>query len=656
MAAPDHIVKRISALRKELHEHDYRYYVLAEPSITDEQYDALMRELMDLEERYPELKSPDSPSQRVGGKPTKVFATVRHDPPMLSLANSYSEDEIREFDRRVRGLLGTQQPDYFAELKFDGVAIALTYLDGMLAQGATRGDGLQGDDITNNLKTIRSLPLRLHNPPAAFRNLGVRGEAFMKREDFDAMNTQRSAAGGRTFINPRNATAGTLKLQDPKLVAQRPMHFFAYALFSRDTRLVSHSENMEILRSLGLPVNEHGKRCRDIESVIAFWRSWEEKRESLPYDIDGVVIKVNSLRQQELLGTIAKSPRWAIAFKFSARKAETLLKGITLQVGRVGTITPVAELEPVFVGGSTVARATLHNEDYIRELDLRIGDVVVVEKGGDVIPKVSGYAQSKRPPGLPPFRMPGQCPACGSRIYRLEGEANYFCENAECPAQVRARIEHFAHRGAMDIEGLGEAAVDQLVNLGLVHNYADLYMLHRHKAELIELDRWGEKSAQRLLDGIEQSKTRPFNRVLYALGIRHVGEGVARLLVEQFPSMDALASASAEDLQAISAVGPRIAESIVLFFREAHNRDVIERLKKAGLSMRAPARSTTGKLAGASFVLTGTLPSYTREEAKRIIEANGGMVASGVSKNVRYVLAGEDAGSKLAKAKQLGIR
>jgi DNA ligase (NAD+) len=656
MAAPDNIIKRITALRKELHEHDYRYYVLAEPSITDEQYDDLMRELVDLEERYPELKSPDSPSQRVGGEPTKAFATVRHDPPMLSLANSYSEEEIREFDKRVRGLLDGQEPEYFAELKFDGVAIALTYRDGMLAQGATRGDGLQGDDITNNLKTIRSLPLRLHKPATTYRNIEVRGEAFMRRNDFDAMNTQRSAAGERPFINPRNATAGTLKLQDPKLVAQRPMHFFTYALFARDTRLKSHSENLEILRSLGLPVNEHGKRCRNIESVIEFWKSWEEKRETLPYDIDGVVVKVDSIRQQDLLGTIAKSPRWAIAFKFSARKAETLLKGITLQVGRVGTITPVAELEPVFVGGSTVARATLHNEDYIRDLDLRIGDTVVVEKGGDVIPKVSGYVESKRSPGVVPFVMPARCPACGSPIHSPEGEANYFCENTECPAQVRARIEHFAHRGAMDIEGLGEAAVDQLVSLGLVHNYADLYTLHRQKEQLVELERWGEKSAQRLLDGIEQSKTQPFNRVLFALGIRHVGEGVARLLVAQFPSMDALAAATAEELQAISAVGPRIAQSLSLFFREKHNREVIERLKKAGLMMRAPARSATGKLTGMSFVLTGTLPTYTREEAKRLIEKNGGTVVSSVSKNTGYLLAGEDAGSKLTKAKQLGIR
>ena len=656
MSAPAHTVKRINALRKELHEHDYRYYVLAEPSITDEQYDALMRELMDLEAQYPELRSPDSPSQRVGGEPTRSFATVRHEPPMLSLANSYSEEEIRDFDRRVRGLLETQEPEYFAELKFDGVAIALTYRDGVLTQGATRGDGYQGDNITNNLKTIRSLPLRLHRPSPAYRNIEVRGEAFMRREDFNAMNAQRSAAAERPFINPRNATAGTLKLQDPKQVAQRPMHFFAYALFSPDTRLSSHSENLDILRSLGLPVNEYGKRCRTIDAVITYWKSWEDKRETLPYDIDGVVIKVNAIRQQELLGTIAKSPRWAIAFKFSARKAETLLKGITLQVGRVGTITPVAELEPVFVGGSTVSRATLHNEDYIRDLDLRIGDAVVVEKGGDVIPKVSGYVQSKRTPGLSPFVMPGECPACGSAIHRLEGEANYFCENAECPAQVRARIEHFAHRGAMDIEGLGEAAVDQLVSLGLVRNYADLYVLHKRKTELIKLERWGEKSAQRLLDGIERSKTQPFARVLYALGIRHVGEGVARLLVEHFPSLEALAAAPAEDLQSISAVGPRIAESIVLFFRERHNREALARLKKAGLTMRAAARSTKGKLSGMSFVLTGTLPSYTREEAKRMIEANGGTVASSVSKNVRFVLAGEEAGSKLARARQLGIQ
>jgi DNA ligase (NAD+) len=656
MSAPDHIVKRVNTLRQELHEHDYRYYVLAEPTVTDEQYDVMMRELMDLEEQYPELRTPDSPSQRVGGEPTKTFAAVRHDPPMLSLANSYSEEEIREFDKRIRGLLGRQEPEYFAELKFDGVAIALTYRDGVLVQGATRGDGMQGDDITNNLKTIRSLPLRLHHPSPAYRNIEVRGEAFMRRDDFDAMNAQRAKAGEHPFINPRNATAGTLKLQDPKQVALRPMHFFAYALFSRDTRLVSHSENLETLRSLGLPVNEHGKRCKTIDAVIGFWKSWEERRETLPYDIDGVVIKVNAIPQQEQLGTIAKSPRWAIAFKFSARKAETLLNGITLQVGRVGTITPVAELEPVFVGGSTVSRATLHNEDYIRDLDLRIGDTVIVEKGGDVIPKVSGFVKSKRKPGLAPFVMPDTCPACGSPIQRPEGEANYFCENTECPAQVRARIEHFAHRAAMDIEGLGEATVDQLVSLGLVRNYADLYALHKRKAELVALERWGEKSAQRLLDGIEQSKKRPFSRVLFALGIRHVGEGVARLLAQHFPSLDALAGASPEQLQDISAVGPRIAESIVLFFRERHNKEAIERLKKAGLSMRAPARSSTGKLSGMSFVLTGTLPSYTRQEAKRIIEANGGTVASGVSNKVRYVLAGEDPGSKLTKAKQLGIQ
>ncbi len=650
-----HTVERVEKLRKELHNHDYRYYVLAQPVISDEQYDKLMRELEELENQYPDLRTPDSPTQRVGGEPTKEFATVSHTPPMLSLANSYSEEEIRDFDRRVRGLLEGEAPAYICELKFDGVAIALKYRDGVLVQGATRGDGTQGDDITNNLKTIRSIPLRLRGKDPSLRNIEVRGEVFMHRDDFRRMNEQRESAGEKLFINPRNATAGTLKMQDPKIVATRPLKMYAYFLYAADARLTSHARNLAMMKSLGLPVNASSRSCRTIDAVLEYWKQFEAKRDTLPYDIDGIVVKVDSLEQQARLGTIAKSPRWAIAFKFASRKAETKLNSIIVQVGRVGTVTPVAELEPVFVGGTTVSRATLHNIDYIRELDLRIGDTVIVEKGGDVIPKVSGILQSKRPKGTTPFTMPRDCPACGSRIYRPEGEANYYCENSECPAQVMGKIEHFAHRGAMDIEGLGEAAVEQLVGLNLVRNCADLYSLHKHRDELASLERWGEKSTQNLLDAIEKSKKQPFHRLLFALGIRHVGAGVARVLADQFTSMDALRDASLEDLRDIPAVGPKIAESIVHFFGEKHNREVIRRLKEAGLTLAAPAGRKKGKLTGKTFVITGSLPSYSREEVKRLIENAGGTVASAVSRNVTHLVVGEEPGSKLTKARQLGI-
>jgi DNA ligase (NAD+) len=648
------IAKRIEKLRTELNDHDYRYYVLAEPSISDEQYDALMRELQDLELQYPRFRSPDSPTQRVGGEPTKEFASVAHDPPMLSLANSYSEDEIREFDRRVRSLLGNETPAYVAELKFDGVAIALRYRDGIFIQGATRGDGQQGDDITSNLRTIRSLPLRLHKPSPSLRSIEVRGEVFMHKGDFEAMNAQRAASDEKTFINPRNATAGTLKLQDPGTVARRKMHLFAYFLFAPDGKMETHWDNLATLKLLGLPVNEHARRCSSIDDVIAFWKRWEARRETLPYDIDGVVVKVDSLRQQRTLGTIAKSPRWAIAFKFASRKAETRLKGIILQVGRTGTVTPVADLEPVFIGGTTVSRATLHNVDYIGELDLRVGDTVVVEKGGDVIPKVSEKVPGKRPRGTSPFTMPSDCPVCASRIYREEEGANYYCENSECPAQVRGRIEHFAHRGAMDIEGLGEAVVEQLVGLKFIANYADLYSLHRRLDSLVALERWGEKSTRNLLEAIESSKKQPFHRVLFALGIRHVGAGAARVLAEHFPSIDLLQQATEEELRSIHTIGPKIAASIIHFFADRHNRDLLKRLRQSGVTLQATARRG-GKLTGKTFVLTGTLPHYSREEAKKLIEENGGTVASGISRNVHFLLAGDDAGSKLQKANKLGI-
>jgi DNA ligase (NAD+) len=652
---PDNAARRAETLRTELLEHDHRYYVLAEPVISDEHYDALLRELRDLEERYPALRTPDSPTQRVGGAPTKDFPQVSHDPPMLSLANTYSADEVRDFDRRVRDLLGGESPAYVAELKFDGVAVTLRYRDGVLSQGATRGDGVHGDDITPNLRTVRSLPLRLRTDDPDLQTIEVRGEAFIERKDFEELNNRQAAEEEKLFVNPRNTTAGTLKLQDSRIVAQRPIRFFAYTLLAPAARLRSHADSLGRLRELGFPVNPHSARCGNIEEVIAFHRRWEAAREDLPYDIDGVVVKVDDLDHQRRIGAIAKSPRWAAAFKFASRKAETLLRDITVQVGRTGAVTPVAELEPVFVGGSTVSRATLHNADYIADLDLRPGDTVIVEKGGDVIPKVSGVVPGKRPRGTRPFRMPTRCPSCGSRLFRPEEEAHTYCDNSGCPAQIRARIGHFASRGAMDIEGLGDAAVEQLVGLGLVTTVADLYDLHLHREVLTGLERWGEKSTQNLLDAVRGSTSVPLHRVLFALGIRHVGAGVATVLAGEFGSLESLAGADEERLLQVHGIGPRIARSVAHFFREPHNLDLLRRLREAGLTLTAAVGRREGALAGMTFVLTGTLPTLTREEATRLIQENGGRVAGGVSRTVTHVLAGADAGSKLEKARALNI-
>ncbi len=649
------VLNRLESLRARLHEHNYRYYVLAEPTISDREYDALMQELIDIERQYPELVTPDSPTQRVGGAPAKEFATVVHTVPMLSLANTYSEQELLDFDRRVRSLLPHHPVKYVCELKIDGVAVSLHYLNGILNLGATRGDGVQGDDITNNLKTIRSIPLRIPFRYSSTRSIEVRGEVFIRKSDFTAINTERDLAGEKVFANPRNAAAGTLKLLDPKLVAQRKLDAFVYYLALENSSLHSHYESLTMLRELCFPVDEHARLCASINEVMNYCTEWEERREDLPYDIDGVVVKVDSLRQQEILGNIAKSPRWAVAFKFESRKAKTVLQNIILQVGRLGTITPVAELQPVFLGGTTVSRATLHNEDYIANLDIRIGDTVVVEKGGDVIPKVSGVVREKRPRQVRPFVMNQYCPICGSKIFRPKGEAAYYCENFECPAQVRGRIEHYASRGAMDIEGLGEKVVDSLVTNRLVHNVADLYDLK--KEYLVSLERMGEKSAMNLLDGIERSKTRPFHRFIFALGIRYVGSGGAALLADHFHSMDALREASLEELTAIEGVGPRIAESIIRFFRQKKNREIVERLHKAGVRMISGKKRTQrdSPLAGKSVVLTGTLSGFTRDEAKARIEECGGKVVSAVSLKTDYIIVGAEPGSKLEKGRALGI-
>ena len=543
------IKKEIETLSRKILDYDYRYYILAQPIISDEEYDSLMRRLQELERQYPALATPDSPTQRVGDQITKEFSTVTHAVPMLSLSNTYNEKEVRDFDRRVQEALGNETYQFVCELKFDGIAISLRYENGIFVQGATRGDGTQGDDITQNLKTIRSIPLRLRSVSNRLRSLEVRGEVFIKRVDFQRMNEERQLAGEKTFVNPRNSAAGTLKLQDPKLVAQRPLNFVSYFLRTDDIVLTSQYKNLQLLHDLGFPTSNHTKICQSINEVIEYWKEWERRRNELPFDIDGVVVKINSLQQQERLGAVAKSPRWAAAFKFTSRQAETRLKAIRLQVGRLGTITPVAELEPVFLGGSTVSRATLHNEEYIRELDIRLNDIVVVEKGGDVIPKVSNVKIENRTTDSKIFRFPNQCPECHSKIFRSEDEANYYCENSECPAQVKGRIEHFASRGAMDIEGLGEAVVDQFVNLGLLKNCADLYDLHKRQETILSLNRWGKKSAQNLFAAIEDSKTRPFNRVIYALGIRHIGASIAQLLVDNFKTIKQLMAATESDLQ-----------------------------------------------------------------------------------------------------------
>ena len=649
---------RAEALRTAIREHDHRYYVLAQPSIADEEYDALLRELQQLETDHPDLVTPDSPTMRVGGAPAKEFPTVTHDIPMLSLANTYSVEEVAEFDKRVRATLGNERPAYACELKYDGIAVSLIYDKGTFVRGATRGDGMRGDDITANLRTIRAIPLRLHGARGIPRRLEVRGEVYMRRADFDRMNKERGRAGEKLFVNPRNSASGTLKLLDPREVARRPLLFTAYFLRSEENMPATQTACLDLLRKLGFPVSGQTRRCSSLEDVVAFWKTWEERREEIPFDIDGVVVKVDSLQHQEKLGAIAKSPRWAIAFKFASRKAETRLNSILFQVGRVGTVTPVADLEPVFVGGSTVRRATLHNEEYIRALDIRVGDTVVVEKGGDVIPKVSAVVLDKRPKGAKKFSFAAACPACGTEIFKPEDEATYYCENSRCPAQVRERIRHFGSRGAMDIEGLGEAVVDTLVGGKFVRDVSDLYRLSSQRAKLEAVDGWGKKSVQNLLDGIERSKQQPFERVLFAFGIRHVGESVAQLVARHATSLDRLLNMTREDLEEVSGIGPQIADSIVHFFADRSNRALVERLQSAGLTTKVkylPKKAGT-QFTGMTVVLTGTLSSMTRDEAKQKIEERGGRIASSVSKKTSLVVAGTDAGSKLDTARTLGIR
>lgn len=657
----DAVRKEIEELRRIIREHDYRYYVLNEPIISDYEYDQLMAKLIALENAHPELITPDSPTQRISGEPTKEFPTVVHEIPMLSLSNTYSIEELQEFENRLKNFLPVETFEYVTELKFDGIAVSLIYRDGVLVQAATRGDGEQGDEITNNLKTIRSVPLRLFVNAHLPQNIEVRGEVYMTKSAFEKLNKEQEKLGEKPFANPRNATGGTLKLQDPQLVAKRSLSFTAYylRLLGEDREripLTTHFEALHMLRELGLPVSRHIALCKSLWEVVDFCNTWEEKRDELPFEIDGVVIKVNRFDQQERLGATAKSPRWATAYKFKPRQATTVLRKIHFQVGRTGVITPVAVLEPVSLGGITITRATLHNEEEIQRKDIREGDTVIVERGGDVIPKIVGVVKEKRTTNSVPFQMPSTCPVCGGPVVRERGEVAVRCENIACPAQVHRRIAHFASRTAMDIEGLGESWIQALIENKFVPDYGDLYYLQ--KKELLKLERMGEKSAQNLLEAIEASKTRPLDRVIFALGIRHVGANVATLLADHFGSIEKLKNATEEELSRIEGIGPIIAESIVQFFSQKHNLEVLEKLRRAGVRMEEERIKPPiqGIFAGKTFVLTGALTRFTREAATELIESEGGHVASSVSSNTDYVLVGENPGSKYRKALDLGIQ
>jgi len=652
--------QRIEELRELIREHDYNYHVLAQPSIADFEYDQLINELVQLEKDHPQLISLDSPTQRVGSDLTKEFKPVQHIIPMLSLSNTYSEEELYDFDRRVReGLPKSETPEYVCELKIDGLSVSLRYINGRLNVAATRGDGTVGEEVTNNVKTIRAVPLIIKKPTSVKMKLTefeVRGEVYMEMEAFNRLNDERELNGEKTFANPRNSSAGTLKLQDPQTVAKRPLQIFLYYFYSENEELKSQYENLKLLSELGFRVNKNFKLCKDLSEVLTFCKDWENRRSELPYEIDGVVIKVNSLQHQKILGSIAKSPRWAVAFKFKAKQADTKLNKITWQVGRTGTLTPVAELESVLLAGSTISRATLHNIDEIKRKDIREGDWVVIEKGGDVIPKVVSVDLSKRSKNSVEVKIPLKCPVCGSKLFKPEEEVAVYCENNLCPAQVKGKIEHFAARGAMDIEGLGEALINLFVDLGYLKDYSDIYLLKEKRKELISIDRLGEKSIDNLLNAIETSKQKPFEKVLFALGIRYVGSGAANKIADHFLSIEKLMNATKDEIEAIHEIGPSISESVIRFFSNPQNRKIIEKLKKSGLILASRGKlKKSDRLEGKSFVLTGTLSTMSREEAKEKIQNHGGSVVSSVSKNTNYVIVGGSAGSKLDKAQKLGI-
>ena len=655
---PD-ISQKAETLREKIRYHEHRYYVLDDPEISDAEFDKLLDQLKKLEAEHPGLITPQSPTQRVGGKPREGFVKVAHSSPMLSLDNAYSEEELREWERRVQELTGRTDVEYVCELKLDGMSLAVLYTGGRLERGITRGDGSTGEDVTLNVRTVRSVPLEI--TAAALKKAGLpqdfeaRGELLMPLAAFRKMNEVREIQGLATFANPRNFAAGTVRQLDASVTAQRRLEYFSYQLLKDGrTYFDRHSKALAALQTAGFKVNPNHKLAKNLDEVWRFIQQWEEKRDSLPYEIDGIVIKVDRIALQNELGFTGKAPRWAIAYKFPARGGVTQIEGVLVTVGRTGKLTPTAMLKPVAIGGTTVSRATLHNMDFIERLGVKIGDWVEVERGGDVIPKVTRVVEDKQHPrGTKTFHMPKACPECGGHVVRTEGEADHRCVNANCPAKLRESVLHFAARSVMNIEGMGDVLVGQLTERGMVKSVADIYSLTEEK--LLTLERMGEKSAQNILQEIEGSKKLPLERVIFGLGIRFVGERTAEFLAEHFGSIDAIMSASLEQLQEVNEVGPRIALSIVEFFEEKKNRELVERLRKAGLTLTGVKKERGTQLAGKTFVLTGTLARHTRDEAKNLIEDAGGKVAGSVSKKTDYVVAGEEAGSKLDKARELGV-
>ncbi|WCK55067.1 NAD-dependent DNA ligase LigA [Aneurinibacillus sp. Ricciae_BoGa-3] len=647
---------RVEELRSIIEEHNFNYYVKDNPTISDQEYDQLIRELIALETEFPELLTPDSPTQRVGGTPLEGFVKVQHAIPMLSLANAFNAEDLRDFDRRVRQGIGTDAPvHYVCELKIDGLAVSLQYENGRFVRGATRGDGTTGEDITQNLRTIRSLPLLLKKP----YTVEVRGEAFMPRRAFAKLNEIRAERGEALFANPRNAAAGSLRQLDPKIADERSLDIFLYSMVSEEVLPVAaHSDALRLMEELGFKVNPERREFTGIEGVIAFIEGWTDKRNELSYDIDGMVVKVDSFAYQDELGTTAKSPRWAIAYKFPAEEAVTVLRDIELTVGRTGAVTPTALLDAVSLAGTTVKRASLHNEDIIREKGIMIGDHVVVKKAGDIIPEVVAVKAELRTGDEKPFAMPTHCPACGSELVRLDEEVALRCINPKCPAQIKEGIIHFVSRNAMNIEGIGERVVSQLYEHQLIHSVADLYYLKR--AELLALERMGEKSVDNMLAAIEKSRENSLERLIFGLGIRFVGEKAAKLLAQHFGTMDAIRSASEEEIVSIHEIGTKIAESIHKYFEKPEVDELLGRLKEAGLNMeykglRPQDVDQNSRFSGKTVVLTGAMEQLSRKEAQALIEARGGKVSGSVSKKTDLVVAGEDAGSKLAKAEELGI-
>jgi DNA ligase (NAD+) len=649
---------RIDELRKLIRYHDHKYYVEARPEITDFEYDQLVKELEALEKEYPQFITPDSPTQRVSGGPIEGFRQVSHRIPMLSLSNTYSREEMFEFDKRVKKWLGVKDVHYVAELKIDGIGVSLQYRAGALFLGSTRGNGEVGDDITLNLRTIRSIPLRICDPTSPFANIEVRGEVYMPKAEFERINKMRKLSGETPYANPRNLTAGTLKLLDPRIVAERRLDIFIHSLgYIEQGLFESHLEALKTLSSLGFRVSSDVTLCRDIVEVYNFCEMWREKHKALPFETDGVVVKVDNLTYQRQLGSTAKSPRWAIAYKFSAEQATTRLKAIKIQVGRTGTLTPVAELEPVRLCGSTIHRATLHNEDEIKRKDIRVGDTVIIEKGGDVIPKVVGVNYEMRDGTQVPFQFPKTCPVCGSQVVRPLGEARTFCTEVTCPAQLRQRIIYFASRNCMDISGLGEKQIDQFLKAGILEKIQDIYILREKIREILRLERWAKKSLENLLFNIEISKTRPLDRLINAIGIPFVGSQAASVLSGRFESLDELVNARVEELLEIEGVGEKTAESIKKFFAQPQVRQLVSDLKRFGVrTERKKGEARQSEFTGKTICITGSLPGYTRDEAEEAVRSLGGTVASSVTKRLDFLVVGDRPGSKLQKAKKFGIR